>query len=533
MALTKIGAGLFKDTLKTNVSGALGDNATLIRSLTAAGVSGSFSQTHLSSKISGIVSGAAQIADNISGSFSQTHLSSKISGIVSASVLSSPAQGTIRLATNGVNNDVDSGLQAGDSPTFAGGTVTGNLTVGGTLTAQEIHTEFTSASIMFSSGSTKFGDTIDDTHEVTGSMTMSGSVTVNDGNLVVLDSLGIGTNSPTFAKLDINAPTATNADNLDQSVDRATLRVRYRTDETDDGMFFGGLGSNHGYIQGVADASNDNTSQAGKNIVINPYGGNVGVGTQTMDGFFSVNSGAQNAALHVESTDSSANISLADNVGSAAVINIGGRLVFETGGTASTAASSGTESMTISGSLGSAGNVGIGTATPPNPLTVFRSDSGTVAQFGPANTSDDASIYLRSNGVFNFFTPGGGDIRFSSGGSEALTLDSSQNATFVGDLTIPEKIIFNDNKTKPLLKKVASKHLPNEIVNRKKQGFRAPVGEWIKKDEKYFYEAIKEFNSSTNLFDKEYLNKIILGDDFQKKWYLANLAKWHLSRSSN
>ena len=100
-------------------------------------------------------------------------------------------------------------------------------------------------------------------------------------------------------------------------------------------------------------------------------------------------------------------------------------------------------------------------------------------------------------------------------------------------LTIPEKIIFNNNKTKPLLKKVASKHLPNEIVNRKKQGFRAPVGEWIKKDEKYFYEAIKEFNSSTNLFDKEYLNKIILGDDFQKKWYLANLAKWHLSRSSN
>ena len=41
MALTKIGAGLFKDTLKTNVSGALGDNATLIRSLTEAGVSGS------------------------------------------------------------------------------------------------------------------------------------------------------------------------------------------------------------------------------------------------------------------------------------------------------------------------------------------------------------------------------------------------------------------------------------------------------------------------------------------------------------
>ena len=53
-----------------------------------------------------------------------------------------------------------------------------------------------------------------------------------------------------------------------------------------------------------------------------------------------------------------------------------------------------------------------------------------------------------------------------------------------------------------------------------------------KVDEKYFYEAIKEFNSSTNLFDKGYLNKVISGEDFQKKWYLANLANWHLSRSS-
>ncbi len=38
MALTKIGAGLFKDTLKSSVSGALGDNATTIRNLTSAGI---------------------------------------------------------------------------------------------------------------------------------------------------------------------------------------------------------------------------------------------------------------------------------------------------------------------------------------------------------------------------------------------------------------------------------------------------------------------------------------------------------------
>ena len=38
--------------------------------------------------------------------------------IVSASVLSSPSQGTVRLATNGVNTDVDTGLQTSDDPTF-------------------------------------------------------------------------------------------------------------------------------------------------------------------------------------------------------------------------------------------------------------------------------------------------------------------------------------------------------------------------------------------------------------------------------
>ena len=100
-------------------------------------------------------------------------------------------------------------------------------------------------------------------------------------------------------------------------------------------------------------------------------------------------------------------------------------------------------------------------------------------------------------------------------------------------LSVPESIIFNKNNTKPLLKKVASKHIPKQIFNRTKQGFRAPVGEWIKKDENFFYDAINEFNTETGLFDKRNLNQVISGKDFQKKWYLANLAKWHLSRSAN
>jgi len=53
--------------------------------------------------------------------------------------------------------------------------ITGSLIVRGTLQAESIHTTFTSSSVVFQSGSTKFGNTIDDTHHFTGSISLSGS----------------------------------------------------------------------------------------------------------------------------------------------------------------------------------------------------------------------------------------------------------------------------------------------------------------------------------------------------------------------
>ena len=57
-------------------------------------------------------------------------------------------------------------------------TVQGNQTIQGTLTAKEFHSTLVSSSIIFQSGSTKFGDTIDDTHQFTGSVDISGSLNV-------------------------------------------------------------------------------------------------------------------------------------------------------------------------------------------------------------------------------------------------------------------------------------------------------------------------------------------------------------------
>ena len=58
-------------------------------------------------------------------------------------------------------------------------TVLGDATISGVLTAQEFHTTYTSGSIVFASGSTQLGDSIDDTHNFTGSLKTSGSFVLN------------------------------------------------------------------------------------------------------------------------------------------------------------------------------------------------------------------------------------------------------------------------------------------------------------------------------------------------------------------
>ncbi len=60
----------------------------------------------------GIVSSSAQVKPLLPG------------GTVTSSAASSPSQGTVRISINGVDTDVDTGLQTGDSPTLTGLTVT-------------------------------------------------------------------------------------------------------------------------------------------------------------------------------------------------------------------------------------------------------------------------------------------------------------------------------------------------------------------------------------------------------------------------
>ncbi len=62
--------------------------------------------------------------------------------------------------------------------------ITGSLTVTGYIDAQELRTTYISSSILYRSGSTKFGDELTDTHAFTGSVLISGSLSVPGQNII-------------------------------------------------------------------------------------------------------------------------------------------------------------------------------------------------------------------------------------------------------------------------------------------------------------------------------------------------------------
>jgi len=75
-------------------------------------------------------------------------------------------------------------------------TVVGNATIQGDLTAQSYNSELVNSTVLYDSGSTKFGDDVNDNHEMTGSLLLSGSLNVNSYNITEISnntSLGTGT----------------------------------------------------------------------------------------------------------------------------------------------------------------------------------------------------------------------------------------------------------------------------------------------------------------------------------------------------
>lgn len=96
--------------------------------------------------------------------------------------------------------------------------------------------------------------------------------------------------------------------------------------------------------------------------------------------------------------------------------------------------------------------------------------------------------------------------------------------------SIDSKLKVGDTN-KYLLKKIASKYIPQQIIERTKKGFNSPFNEWIMNEYgNSILEDILEVNSITNLFNEDYVKQIFelaQKNKFkQHLWSLYIFSKW-------
>jgi hypothetical protein len=179
-------------------------NTTIKNKLNSDGVISGSSQviySGLTGIPSGIVSGSSQISDfgfAITGS-NTFYGSQTINGDLTASLVSASFKGDAsqlyNIPISGITNFeldkiVSGNVSASISPengfrVNTDTTIDGDLNVNGTITAKEIHVDFVTSSVLYESGSTRFGDTFDDNHSFTGSVNITGSLTLNNDSVVV------------------------------------------------------------------------------------------------------------------------------------------------------------------------------------------------------------------------------------------------------------------------------------------------------------------------------------------------------------
>ena len=92
---------------------------------------------------------------------------------------------------------------------------------------------------------------------------------------------------------------------------------------------------------------------------------------------------------------------------------------------------------------------------------------------------------------------------------------------------IPSEWKLKNGTLKYMLKKAVRGVIPDELIDRKKQGFGVPVYEWFfDRLGETAEKAIMEFLSETELLQEKEVQKLFIQKQPQQLWYLLNVALW-------
>jgi hypothetical protein len=265
--------------------------------------------------------------------------------------------------------------------------ITGSLTTTGTITAQTLNVQQVTSSIVYSSGSNIFGNSVSNTQQFTGSLQVSGS------NHYVLGNVGVGTTSP-----------------FGTTANRTVLSVNGTTDVS---LNVGTGGTQRAYLYGSSTYADLGTIGS-LPLTFSPNntermritsGGNVGIGTTSPSSMLEVSkTGAQTASIFINQTDANeATIRFKSTHGSDSDYRVGASILVNSAFEIYSVAAASTRFIVTN-----SGSVGIGTTTPNERLQV----AGAISATGTATTS------FASSATMDWYSTG---ARFISRGANTST----------------------------------------------------------------------------------------------------------------
>ena len=316
--------------------------------------------------------------------------------------------GQVTISSHGSLTDttINSNLGVSGSLEISGSaTLEGDLTVTGTVTAQEFHTEFVSASIIYQSGSTKFGDDINDVHNFTGSINLSGSIDLT-GDILL--------------------------DRVNES--KIAFGIA--------GDMYGFNSANNVYLQKPGSSGGFNFSTQGHSFQIftGTTAENVTLQTGTTPGLSVHSTGGLRYTQHAATNNNSGYVLTYTNGtagnGERGKVEIAGDLTIEdySSGTAVEAAN-----IKNNGDAYFSGSVGIG-ATNPNQKLHVEEDlgtGGTLVEFKNSNSTYQQQLTLafddNKDVTFNQGSSAGGTIFDTGTRGHSFAVNGTTNIVFTGD----------------------------------------------------------------------------------------------------
>jgi hypothetical protein len=377
-------------------------------------------------------------------------------------VILDPTNGIIALkgtttlyAGNRILSSDGNAIQIGNSVTM-----TGSLVVTGFIETQELRTTYISSSILYRSGSTKFGDELGDTHSFTGSLLVSGSISVPGSGLISGSSQVDVMSTTNIARLATTGSNTFSGNILVSKSDTTSVELNSTTATSYSTFFHSESGTAKAYWEYI----NSNFSNTSRRNYLEAYNSVGGFAVYTADSK-ALDISTTGAATFSNRITAGSWISTPNNFGLEIrnAANTAGRTVIKlnTSNQIEIGRDSdiseirmGTASANDALTIISGGNVGIGTTTPQSKLevvdgtgSVFRAiTSGTnIMEIG--NYKAGGAGYQQLDIVsailtFGTGTAGGGSaterMRITSGGdinignyttNTTLTFQSANNGT--------------------------------------------------------------------------------------------------------